>query len=258
MVKVPVKQPRMVNVDYAHKVLSADELRAVVDEVNQRAGKDFYGANVLDSPMIIQDGVLRITPINGTILFGQVVSKNFPGVYVSTRAEVERALQEGLDHQGVYSYDSLCLGGVDYSGKRLNGRDLDFACRLMGVDKKLKDLSCLDSVVSKEPALVPISKVSLEADRNLGFHYAISPDLEGSLIYDKRLKQKGNFNETDFERGLPIFDGNCKRIIFPNDGVLRGVYLDDGLGLGAVGGSWAIADCNSRVVLTDTREASRD
>jgi len=257
MVKVPIAQPTMVDVDYAQNILSGDELRAVVGEVNQRAKKDFYGAHVLDSSMLIEGGVLKITPINGTILFGQVVSKNFPGVYVSTRAEVEKALREGLDHNGVYSYDSLCLGGVDYSGKRLNGRDLDFACRLMKFDENLKDLSCLKGVVSKEPALVPISKLSLEADRNLGFHYAISPDAGDLIVYDKRLKQNGKFNETDFGRGLPVFGSDGKRQMYPNQGMLRGVCLDGVLGLVAGVCDWAFAGCGSRVVLTDTREASR-
>ena len=254
MVDIPISELRKVKVDYAGKILTAEELRGVVEEVNRRAESDFYGVRVLNAPVKINDdGELAIVPIDGTILVNDVVRRNFPGVYVSTRAEKEKALREGLEHEGVYSYDSLCVGGVDFSGNRLGGRELDFDCRLAKIIGN--DLNDLGKRVKDTPALVQMANLGLEPDKNYGFHYSV--DFNASVIFDGRLKQEGMFNECDFERGLPVFKDCGVRSSYPNQGKLQGVSLDGGLGLVADGVGWSLAYCDSRVVLTDTREASR-
>jgi len=252
MVKIPIDKPQMVNVDYAGKILTPEELKAVVGEVNDGVKRDFEGMGVLDKPVEInEDGEVCYVPINGTILFGNVVSNHFPGVYVSTRAEKERAIKDGLSFEGVYSYDSLCLGGVDLGGGRLNGRELDFACRLMRHSKLEKKAGIVgfQERVLEAPALIPMSGIFIEPDKDYGLHFAINPKTQ--VVYDKGLKQGGNFDDCDFKTGVPIL-GQGGRTFYPNKGNLAGVGVGGG-GVLADDGSWSNSGCNSRVVLTDTR-----
>jgi len=271
MVKIPIDKPQEIKVDYAGRILSKDELKAVVKEVNQ-SEKDFYGVGVLDRPVKIRNGELTYDLINGrelinvlmneAILVNGVVIKKFPGVYVSTRDEKEKALEAGLDHTGICSYDSLCLGGIDLTGRRLGGRELDFASRLVRVlneNGSDVDLVSLQKRVEREPALIPMAYLRLERDGNFGFHYSICPK-GNEIIFDKKLKQGVRFDKAESKTGLPIFGRQGARAFYSNHIGLQGVCLNGRLDIVLSSGDEPNMNDSylSRIVLTDTREASRD
>ena len=249
MVLIPIQKVEKVNVGYA-----GEKHKDVVDEVNRIVKEDFKGVSVLDREMEIDsNGNVTYTPIYGTILLNQVLRERFPGSYVSTHAEKERALTNGLKGEGVYSYDSLCLGGFD-----LYGIDLDFAGRLVSVLREQGekiDLEILREKIKEEPAMIGIRDLSLRPDETYGL--VIVPRLDAKVYFDSRLKQEGSFNEVDFERGLPSKFGEGNRRFYPSKGKLQGVCLDDELDVDASDGDWSLSYCDSRVVVTETAEGSR-
>ncbi|MFH1452044.1 MAG: hypothetical protein ABIF88_02630 [archaeon] len=260
MVKIPKENPEMIEVDYAGKILGREELEEVARTVNKMAREDFYGAKVLGRNIEVgaNNGDLVYTSINGTILVGQVVRDMFPGVGIANRAQKERAYENGLSWEDVYSYDSLSVGGVDLSGEKLKGREFDFDVRLRELLKRRlgnfdgKSMEELECLLLERPALVKIDDLSLRPDENYGFVYQINPQAE--IILDGRLKQRGSFNGTD-NYGLPNFCEDGKRDFFPNLlGRLLGVYVDDDGGLYAFDDDvWSLSGSRSRVVLTDSR-----
>ncbi|MFH1452112.1 MAG: hypothetical protein ABIF88_02985, partial [archaeon] len=163
--------------------------------------------------------------------------------------------ENGLSWENVYSYDSLCVGGVDFSGERLSGRELDFNVRLMKLLREREqysgeDLQDLERLLRERPALVKIDDLSLVPDSGYGFRYEISPDAK--VVLDKRLKSDGKFNEVD-GNGLPNFCEDGKRNFYANQGRLQGVCVGGGGRLYANVVSWSRSDSRSRVVLTDSR-----
>ncbi|MFH1451951.1 MAG: hypothetical protein ABIF88_02120, partial [archaeon] len=163
--------------------------------------------------------------------------------------------ENGLSWENVYSYDSLCVGGVDFSGERLSGRELDFNVRLMKLLRERGEFSGmglleLEKLLTENPALVKIDDLSLVPDSGYGFRYEISSDAK--VVLDKRLKEDGRFNEVD-GNGLPNFCEDGKRNFYANQGRLQGVCVGEVGGLCANGGSCSDSYSRSRVVLTDSR-----
>lgn len=252
MAKVPVQTVKYNDVDF----LSGGLAREVAKEVNAISKEEFEsnGVTVLDRPLEVnRDEQLTYVPINGTLLVNRVLRKN-GNSYVSTRSEKERALeaQEPLNHKGVYSYDSYCLGGFNPD---ISDRDSLLASRLVHILRNMENgepkltLSELQKRVSQTPMLIQMRDLDLTFDKTYGVVIVPYNNEIKDFSFDARWKTAGNFYNAD-ENGLPILDRNGTRTLYKNHGSGRGVCLGIDLFVYAYGSDWSGSYGCSRVVRT--------
>jgi hypothetical protein len=220
-------------------MLTGDFGKEVLAEYKQRVEKDFDGSNNLDV-LGYSSGVVRGSNPFVVAFMNSIVRPL--GLRTASQADLERALQAGMDLRGTYSDTSLVLRNED-NQKAYIGKNLTEQIKARGK--------------MKLPVVIPLSGLDLVKDGKSDYGLAFKLRDDAKLIYAPILNSpQGNFisRDIDLETGLPKKLGKGNRALYTRQIGLSRLYLDIDWYLDARDGGLGYSSEGGRVLLASTQE----
>lgn len=212
--------------------LKGDFGKEVLTEYKGRTEKDYGNAEVLKVLSYSDGKVVGSNPF-AVVLVNQIVRES--GLRTATPADLERALQAGIDLSGTYEDTGLVL--------RSEGKPNEYLAKNLMAQLKVRAKKV------KMPQLVYLSDLDLEKDANSPQGLRFKLITGAKPIYAPILNKGGNFTseDIDFNTGLPKKVGEGNRTLYTRQAGLSGLYLDRDLDLRSDGGNLAYSDSDGRV-----------
>ncbi len=209
--------------------LSGDFGKEVLAEYEGRMQRDYGNASALNV-LNYSNGVVNGSNQFAVVLVNQIVREN--GMRTATPADLERALQVGVNLQGTYEDTALVLRSRADPNSYLAGN----------LAEQINSRGKIKGTV-----VVPLYGLDLVKDANSPHGLAFKLREDAQIIQaGKSLSREGNFTseDIDLETGLPKKIGeNGNRHSYVANSGLSGLYLGGDLDLGS--GNVDLGDSNS-------------
>jgi len=196
--------------------LRGDFGKEVLAEYNGRVKKDYGDAEAL-KVLRYSDNVVKGSNPFATVLVNSILPS---GLRTSTPADLERALQAGVDLKGTYTDSALVLRSENTSNAYL-AKSLADQLRLRGEQKY--------------PVMIPLTELDLVKDGCYDWDLTFKLKDNAQVIHAPILDKSGNFSneDVDLNTGLPKKLENGNRILYTRESDLSWLCLLGGLGLGS-------------------------
>ncbi len=221
-------------------VLTGDFGEQALAEYQAVAKKDYAGIGALNVLKYSGD-IVRGSNQFAVVLMNQVVRPL--GLRTATPADLEKALQAGLDLRGTYEDSALAL-------RTESNPNAYLAKKLMEQVKARQEV--------KGPLMIPLCGLELVKDGNSDYGLAFKLRADAEIINAPILnKNQGNFDSTDIDvkTGLPKKLGAGTRTLYTRNNGLSRVYLYRNLDLDSNNGNLANSNEYGRVILASTEGA---
>lgn len=218
--------------------LNGDFGKEVLDEFNTLVTKDYEGVNALDV-LKYSNGVVKGSNPFAVVLMNQVVRPL--GLRTASPADLERALEAGVDLRGTYEDSALVLRSKSNPNAYLAGNLME----------QVKARGEVNSAV-----VIPLYGLDLVKDQNSDYGFAFKLREDAEIIEAPILNRNtGNFKEVDPKTGLPTKLGEGSRTSYTRKDGLSRVCLYRDLDLGSNNDVLADSGEGGRVILASTEGA---
>ncbi len=215
--------------------------KEVLEEYKGRAEKDYGNASALKI-LSYSDGVVKGSNPFAVVLINNIVRQN--GLRTATPADLEKALNLGIDLTGTYEDSALVLRSKEEPNAYLA--------------KSIADQVALRGN-AEYPVMIPLVGFDLTKDadspHNLGFKLREDAQIipAGILSKDGAFKSE----DVDLATGLPTKLGEGNRYSYTRNSGLSGLYLNRNLNLWSDGVNLASSYSDGRVRIVSGEAASQ-
>ena len=216
--------------------------KEVLEEYQGRVKADFNGNSRLNV-LSYSNGVVKGSNPFAVVLVNSILPED---MRTATPADLEKALQAGMDLRGTYTDSALVLRDEDNPNSYL-AKDL------------MKQVRHRKGKKAKMPVMIPLNGLDVVNDSNSDYGLAFKLREDAQITYAPILNKPGNFTSEDInpKTGLPKKTGEGNRTLYTRDSGLSRLYLNDDLGLDSGNSNLDNSSANGRVVVVSGEATSQ-